>query len=256
MALKKKRQSNALCFPCLNNKAQAALTDALYFLLIVSTLSTFMFFFASSHGVTLQQRVVTQYWREYSTGALETILYSSTPRIPGQTLEQASEVDYLLAAVKEDFADDSEIDETKEVLAQNISGIMQPIAGNFDYMFYLYAFDSKEFAFVLIYSREEPTFQDPPPGEENLPGQGRKVIPGNARIHFCKPNELQDIDSMVETLGASAQSNARIQLVRIDEENEQSYPPAQANLTMWVPTPIDDRLAGLNCELYTTIPAN
>ncbi len=233
----------------LNKKAQAALTDALYFLLIVSTLSTFMFFFASSHGVTLQQRVVTQYWREYATGALETILYSSTPRIPGQTLEQAPEVDYLLAAVKEDFADDSEIDETQEVLAQNVSGIMQPIAGNFDYMFYLYAFDTKEFAFVMVYSRAEPEFRD-------KPGGGREVIPGDARIHFCKPADLSDVDALIEAVGASAQSNARIQLVRLDESNNQSYPPAQANLTMWIPTPIDEKIAGLNCDLFATIPAN
>ena len=227
-------------------KGQAALSDSLYFLLIVSILSAFLFFFAANYGTTMQQRVEAQYWREYSTGALETILYSSTPRIAGQTLEDAPEVDYLLAAVKEDFADDSTIDETKEVLAQNIFGIMQPISTAFDYLFYIYMPDSQEFAFVMLYVREAPQIT------ENASGEVR-VTPGNAKIYFCKPPNLDSLEGLVERAGSSTQSNARIQLIELDESGNAGYFVAQANLTMWISTPLN--LDGLNCEMYKEIPA-
>lgn len=222
----------------LNNKGQAAITDALYFLVIVSSLSTFLFFFAANYGLTLQERVVTEYWQEYATSALETILYSSTPRISGYTLENAPEVDYILAAVKEDYADDSKINETSEVLAQNISGIMQPIAGNFDYLFYIYLPDTKKFAFVMLYTKEAPTITE------------TAIQPGKAAILFCDPPTLNDLERLIENVGTSAQSNARIQLVA---EDEKSYPIAQANLALWVPTPINDIITSLNCTVYKTI---
>ncbi len=238
----------------LNGKGQASLTDALYFLLIVSTLSTMLFFFAANYGQVVEQRVVNQYWREYATGALETILYSSTPRIAGQSLENSTEIDYLLAAVKEDFADDGEIDETEEVLVQNIRGIMQPFSGNFDYLFYIYLSEDNAFAFVMVYTRDEPTFSDD--GE---------VTPGNVKILFCKPDSLNALEAMVESVGLSAQSTTRIQLVKLDTANRPpSYPIAQANLTMWIPTPIDRFLyaadaigeQSMNCEVYKEIRAD
>jgi hypothetical protein len=238
----------------LNSRGQAALTDALYFLLIVSALSTMLFFFAANYGQTVEQRVVNQYWREYATGALETILYSSTPRISTETLEKSTEIDYLLAAVKEDYADDRDIDETEDVLIQNITGIMQPFAGNFDYLFYVYLSDEKKFAFVMVYTREEPSF-------EVVSGSGidevRRVKPGDAKIMLCKPNSLNALESMVESVGLSAQSTTRIQLVEVDASDKSSYPVAQANLTIWIPTPIgsflDDPI--MNCAEKDRIPA-
>lgn len=232
----------------LNSRGQAALTDALYFLLIVSALSTMLFFFASNYGLVVEQRVVNQYWREYTTGALETILYSSTPRIPGQPLETSTEIDYLLAAVKEDYADDGVIDETREVLAQNIYGIMQPLSGNFDYLFYLYLSEEQEFAFVMIYAREEPSFTEAGPDGEV------EVTPGKARIFFCQPQSLNQLEALVESVGSSAQSSTRIQLVRVESiGSPPAYPVAQANLTLWVPTPVDDFLSNLNCVLHREI---
>ncbi len=235
-----------------NERGQAALTDALYFLLIVSTLSTFLFFFAANYGLVVQQKVVNQYWSEYATGALETILYSSTPRIAGQTLENSEEVDYLLAAVKEDFADDGQLFETKPILAQNIFGIMQPLAGNFDYLFYLYLSDAKDFAYVLLYTKD-PVIS-PTPG-----GRPSEVVvtPGSAFLYFCEPENLDALELLTESVGSSAQSSARIQLVSLDEAGNASYPVAQANLTMWVPTPLGDPLMdSLNCEVYKVCPAD
>ncbi len=229
----------------LNSKGQAALTDALYFLLIVSIICTMLFFYASNYGLTLQEKVSNQYWKEYATGALETILYSSTPRIAGHSLDSTPEVDYLLAAVKEDFAENGKIEETAEVLKQNIKGIMQPIAPGFDYMFYFYLFDAKEFAFVMLYTRDAPTLGDA--GIEH----------GDAKIFFCNPPSLNTLEKLVEGIGASAPSNARVQFIEISESDIPGYPPAEVNLTMWIPTPLDSELLDeLNCELNETIPSS
>jgi hypothetical protein len=203
--------------------------------MIVSVISTMLFFYASNYGLTLQQRVSSQYWREYTTGALETILYSSTPRIAGASLEESAEVDYLLAAVKEDFAEDGKIGETALVLKQNIYGIMQPVSGSFDYMFYFYLFDEKKFPFVMIYARDAPQI------DEGV------VTPGAARIYFCEPNTLDDLQKISEKVGASSSSNARVQFVEIKANDVPEYPPAEASLSMWIPTPLGSLIAELNC---------
>lgn len=246
MALKQhatRRSSQALAgLP--NSRGQAALTDALYFLMIVSIISTMLFFYASNYGLTLQQRVSNQYWQEYTTGALETILYSSTPRIAGTSLESTAEVDYLLAAVKEDFAEDGEIDETGEILKQNIFGIMQPVSGSFDYLFYFYLFDEKKFPFVMLYTKEAPAIED-----------GKIVKHGDAKIYFCQPKSLDDLQKIAEKVGASSSSNARVQFIEITGNNVPEYPPAEASLSMWIPTPLEEGfIKELNCE-QKAIPA-
>ena len=228
----------------MNPKGQAALTDALYFLMIVSIISTMLFFYASNYGLTLQQRVSNQYWREYTTGALETILYSSTPRIAGNSLESTAEVDYLLAAVKEDFAEDGEINETADILKQNIFGIMQPISGSFDYLFYFYLFDAKKFPFVMLYTKEAPTIED-----------GKIVRHGDAKIYFCQPESLDDLQRIAEKIGTSSSSNARIQFIEIKDSGVPEYPPAEASLSMWIPTPLEGLITELNCVEKETIPA-
>ena len=100
-----------MIFKKLNSRAQSSVTDAMYFLLIVAGLSTFMFFIANSYGQSIDQQMNSQYRVEYANSALKTILYSSLPRtLPAagvssaQALAQAEEVDYLLTAVKEDYA--------------------------------------------------------------------------------------------------------------------------------------------------------
>jgi len=222
-----------------NSRGQAALTDALYFLLIVSILSTMLFFYAANYGAIVRESVVNQYLKEYATGALGTILYSSTPRIAGQVLDDATEVDYLLAAVKEDFADDGKIVETGPILSEKIYGIMQPITGNFDYLFFFYLFEKKTFPLVVLFTREDPSGTS-----------------ANAEIYFCYPPTMNDLQAVVDDLGSSAQSDAIIQFVRLDEDGHPTYPAAQANLTIWVSTPIHDKLAGLNCALHRTIASD
>ena len=235
-----------------NQRGQAALTDSLYFLLIVSGLAAFLFFFAASYGMTVEQQVVRQYRSEYATSALETILYSSTPRIAGQTLEDAKEVDYLLAAVKEDYADDKVLDETSAILAENVRGIMQPFSDGFDYVFYIYLPESKKFAYAMFFVAGT-EFQESVDGKVtgvSFKMEGRDIVLDKTekRILLCSPVSLDDMDTLLAGVGQTAQSNAKIQLIEIAEGGAEKYPPAQVNLTMWLPTGMDLREMG--CVAY------
>ena len=93
----------------------------------------------------------------------------------------------------------------------------------------------------MIYAREAPEISN---GD---------VEPGMVGIYLCKPDTLNDLQNLVESVGDSAKSRARIQLVQFDERDIASYPPVEANLTMWIPTPIGRHLEELNCELFKEI---
>ena len=121
----------------MNQKGQAAVTDALYFLMIVTFLSIFLFGFANSYGNSVKQQINDELNVTFATNALKTILYSSTTRDPGASINDPdAEIDYLAAILKEDFADDQELSEpTRKVLGKTISRILSPIEDNLDYIF-------------------------------------------------------------------------------------------------------------------------
>ncbi|MDP6670836.1 MAG: hypothetical protein QGI60_03400, partial [archaeon] len=69
-----------------NEKGQAAVTDAIYFLMIVSGLSTLLFFFSVNYGASVEEQLGLEYLSEYAVSAQKTLLYSSITRVPGLTL--------------------------------------------------------------------------------------------------------------------------------------------------------------------------
>jgi len=145
-------------------KGQAAITDALYFLLIVTFLSVFLFGFANSYGSSIREQISDEYSTIFATNALKSILYTSTPRDPDQDVFNLSpdmEVDYLLAMVKEDYADDRVIDENqRKVFGKTISKILSPIGDTFDYIFLIHVPNDQEIVYLFIHTTN---FDDPVP---------------------------------------------------------------------------------------------
>ena len=179
----------------LNKKGQAAITDALYFLMIVSGLSVFLFAFSMGYGTIITEDLERQYGTEFASSAFKTILYSSTPRIEGKALEDAREVDYLMAAVKEDFADNGDLDRTSGVLANNVVGIMEPLQDNFDYVFFIYVPETEGFPGfpALMFHLHKRTFID----------TDRRVDPAytsGSEIWICKPKDVVHPPSAHETM--------------------------------------------------------
>ncbi len=189
----------------LNSKGQAAITDAMFLLMIVTGLASFMFLVSGSFGVNVEKSMKSLYGTDYAASALQTILYSSVPRHPNETLDNASEVDYLLAMVKEDYANNPRLsDSTKKQLLKTISTTMQPLSPAYDYLFYIYippqefenkswipANEKNSFVFMLIYAAD---YSATPPRKFyycNPPVAGKIVSDNDLdRYLFLKLGEL------------------------------------------------------------------
>ncbi len=122
-------------------RGQAAVTDALFLLVIISGLTGFLFLFAANYGKGISEQVVRNDSFEFVSSALKTIMYQSVPRNAAELIDVKipnpdQEVDYLMAMVKEDYADDQVLsDNTKKSLAKSVYAVMRPIADTQDYLF-------------------------------------------------------------------------------------------------------------------------
>ena len=218
----------------LNQGGQASITDALFFLVIVSGLSSLLYLFSIGYGLSVLEATASEYRSDFAISALKTILYSSTPRNPEIPLDESTEVDYLLAAVKEDYADDKEIDESRNVLRDSIVGIMEPFADNFDYMFYIYIPDKREFPLLMLYLSRWAV--------QRVPGDSRRIEvidPKEDFVFFCSPDSLDTVDVFQTTLGTVYPSNSRLQLLEI-KQGARGYNTllSQVHFSMWNSTSI------------------
>lgn len=247
----------------MNQAGQAAVTDALFMLSIIAGLSVMLFVFSSTYGQDISAHILRQYSVDYTTDALKTLLYSSTPRIPGEQLnpnlpDAAKEVDYLLAVVKEDYADSLSLGaDSKKVLRDNVEKIMRPVSDQFDYLFVILKPAPIEFVYVLLYRTEfeckvngqpvsceegirdlEITYPDPVAGPSH-------------QFYFCSPNNPQAVASLVYAVGDSSQSNSHLLLLKSSERGGLGIDQAQASLIVWPATIISSQLMGvdgLNCS--------
>jgi hypothetical protein len=245
----------------LDQRGQAAVTDALFMLLIISGLSVMLFVFSATYGQDISNHILRQYSVDYTTDALKTLLYSSTPRFPGEPLNPrlpgaAEEVDYLLAVVKEDYADSLTLnDETKFVLMKNVEKIMQPVSDQFDYLFLITTQAPIDYIYILLYKTEFICLKD---GQAvSCEAEERDVVivppqPPNPshKFYYCKPSSPQVISNLIFAVGDSSQSNSPMLLLRSSEQYGLGVVNAQASLLVWPATLIPSsfmRPTDLNC---------
>ncbi len=230
-------------------RGQAAVTDSLYFILIITFLSIFLFGFSNSYGASIKDQVNDEFNTNFATSALKTILYSSTPRDPNDSLnDPVVEVDYLLAMLKEDFADDELINESERlVLGKTISKVLSPIQDNFDYAFYI-TIPSKKFVFFYLHLtnfEKKPfsvTLQELRPGEK---GRFYVYSPNPSKPHvdyFCAigHDDVQDYEALSAKLsrlftnvGPVSQASSSIQLVKEFTKGDFRSFKAQVDLFLW-----------------------
>ena len=269
--------------PTLGNKGQAAITDALYFMLIVTGLCVFLFGFANTYGVNANQQIQSNYHSDFATDSLKTILYSSLPRNVSQSLYDpaaTAEIDYLLAYIKEDYADDQNLTmEARTVLANNIRRILSPIKDNFDYMFIIrLPPPSEKKEFIYIYMKKTNFTDISQPGErfpkffpvedtdqdqlnnpdDNSPG----TKDASVTYYLCglgrNSVKYEDLDrailvDIMRVVGTTNQASSKILLARSSESGFQAvndegatassaFPDfrAQTDLILWNSTPLKD----------------
>lgn len=187
-------------------RGQAAVTDTVYFLLIVSGLCVFLFGFANQYGAMVSEEVTRQYYVDFATSALKTVLYSSTPRDTTQDLyDPDAEIDHLFAYVKEDYADDSKLtDATEHVMAENVIRAMAPIADSFDYLFYIFR-PAEGMIFVQLHASKFSTT-----GE----GGYVEVESGETKDYLCAPDSVSEtkISKLINIAGNVYLSSSKIVL--------------------------------------------
>lgn len=133
-----------------SKKGQAAITDALFFLLIIVTLSVLLFRYSSTYGTRIEKASNDLYFKDYTNSVLRTIFYTSVPLDFNLDIRQARETDYLMTQIKQDFYADGKIGSTdintlgttyndiaKYNLFHTVKATMYPLKSH-DYVFYLY----------------------------------------------------------------------------------------------------------------------
>ncbi len=229
-------------------RGQAAVTDALYFILIVTALSIFLYGFANSYGGNVKQQINAESSTTFATNSLKTILYSSTPREPGKSLsDPKTEVDYLLSIIKEDYYDDQEISrENRKVLGETISSILAPVSDNYDYVFYITVPSENKFVFMYMHltNFEEGTAA----GSTGILKRFLTYEVGNPahKNFFCAlplpsgPVDFRDtsakLSKLLSNVGQTSQATARSTLIT-DEPSASdasvSQKDAQVDLVLW-----------------------
>ena len=235
-------------FPSKNNAGQAAVTDALFLLVIISSLTGFLFLFAANYGKGIADQVNRNDNYEFVSSALKTILYQSVPRDSNQVIDTQNpdpdqELDYLMALVKEDYADDQNLSlNTQRNMARAVSSVMRPIADTQDYVFALNT--AQKYAFMMIW-RTKFVVQQTQGKNERF--QNVQVDPAETHeVFFCNPplsdNPLQRLFLRV---GNTVQAQALVNMVEFSGNSfllalDTSEVRAGIILATWVGTPIPD----------------
>jgi hypothetical protein len=236
----------------MNERAQASVMDALFLLAVVAVLATLLYFFSSIYGTAVMAKISNQYKTDYATGALQTLLYSSVPRLYDEDVNIATQVDYLLAAIKEDYADDKQISmEMLNWTRANLETIMNPVQSAFDYVFYIYI--------PPYYIKASPQRQTGGSGSSQVQQTVNPEFvimilkrteydivdgkPQNPRtvFYYCKPPSMEVFENKFITKvgGISGSAGSMIYLVVLEKQGNDyvpNYAVAQVQLIMWPST--------------------
>lgn len=211
----------------LNIRGQAAVTDALFLLVVVGVLSSSLVYFSIQYGSTINRYVASQYIIDFETSAMKTILYSSVPRDPGKNLFESKQVDYLLAIVKEDYLGDSKLDpSTMDVLRNSSKIALKPLASNFDYLIFIQTVETPQ-DFVYIYLSSSTC------DISGCSGTGGKAE------YYCRAKDIDNVQGFLESVGYFAPVASGIKLSRATSTNDTEPFSAIMEMAMWVGAPLN-----------------
>ncbi len=220
-----------------NQRGQAALTDSIFFLLIVSSVCTMLFFFLINYGVLVEGNVKSFYSSDFAVDVLKVVTYVNVMR-DGSTIENiqssdGSEYDYLFALIKEDFGSSSLEGDPKfkprtiKAIKSTISSVVKPFEDSVDFSFWIGQEDKKDFLFLMLTNHECNVV-------ENADGSTR-VKDCNINYFYCDPlnkNRLND-EILSQVTGVdSATGLVRLAKTKTDGMDERfTY---VMNLDLWV----------------------
>ncbi len=232
----------------MKNAAQAAVTDALFLLVIISVLTGFLFLFAANYGKGVADQVNRNDNYEFVSSALKTIMYQSVPRDSNQVINTLSpdpdqELDYLMALVKEDYADDQILSEnTQRNIARAVVSVMRPIADTQDYVFAMNT--AQKYVFVMVW-RTKFVVQQVEGKTQRF--QNVQVDPKESHeLFFCNPSLSDNVmQRLFLRVGNTVQAQALVNMVEFSGNSfllslDTSDVRAGVLLATWIATPIPD----------------
>lgn len=234
-----------------NSRGQAAITDALFFLVVVMALVSFLFFFTSQYGRTVGEYSDSKYGSDYAVSALKTVLYSSFARdgLPLTDCEEdqcSQEVDFLIAAVKEDYADDEKINYFREDLTKSIKSVMQPVRNSFDFMLFIRV-DLGTYKFPYFFlSRKH--------FESESEGIFVSDVTAEERNYYCNSSDSPSfdqtkLDNFVVFVGARGQAVSYVSFPLIEGDR---HDEGIIQLILWTPSDFSEDtqvFKDLDCRL-------
>lgn len=193
-----------------DSRGQSSVADAMFFFSIASILALFLFVFSTNYGTTLRNQTEKEQFREYASSALKTILYTSTPRNPAKSLDTVTpddEIDFLLAAAKEDYADDGNFGDTAVTIKNTLRGIMQPLSTSADYMFFFYMPTEPQYQFpYFLFYRSVNNVNDTGGIQDPNRCGGEK---GCHEFWYCKPTDLGAVNQFLFSLSNFSRTSSK-----------------------------------------------
>ncbi len=234
----------------MNSRGQAAITDALFFLVIVMSLVVFLFFFTSQYGRSVGEYSDSKYSSDYASSALKTVLYSSFARdgLPLCIEESCSkEVDFLIAAIKEDYADDKNINYFKDELTESIKLVMKPVRNSFDFMLFIkISSDSVPKYPYFFISRKEFSYQDQGPFVSDVQSEEKNYYCNVSQSSSFNQNKIDEFIVFTGVKGLAV-SSLWFPLVNTIE-----YDKGEIDLILWNPKDFNESqkvFKELDCQL-------
>ena len=211
------------------NKAQAAVTDSLFFLIIIVSLCVLLFRYSSTYGLRVQESISNLYFQEYTNSAMKTIFYTTVPLDFDLNLDKPVAKDYLIVAIKQDFFADGHIGATgsdinalnttdneniaKFNLFHTIKSIMRPL-DSYDYTFYLLntSSSSELFHFFMI----KKTIFDEDSTKIGSHKYQKYYTNKGSQYYLCNPNTTQDVISVISKGNKIFSSSVPLNFKKID----------------------------------------
>ena len=235
--------------------AQAAVTDALFLLVIITGLMAFLFSFSVNYGKGLSDQVNRNSNYEFVASALKTIMYQSVPRNADLSITPNNpnqEIDYLMAQVKEDFADDGNLAiNTQKNLTKTVFEVMRSVADTQDYLLYINT--AQKYVFVMLWRTEFAPIQYGPDGKP-IRYQDVTLQTPSHRMYFCSPMISSDAMARFKLrVGNTTEVQALVNMVEftgnaLQLSLDSSTTRASVSLSTWSATRIpDNEWFAMNC---------
>jgi len=241
----------------MGERGQAALVDSLFFIAIVATICTGLFYFAVNYGLGTESLLNSFYSTDFAMDSLKVITYINIMRdgsavmLGNDPVGGIKEYDYLLALIKEDFSKSGAISRTTNIaVANTLYSVLKPFDDSVDYVFYISREStvqgSSSFLSLILSTHK---FY----GYENVDGREKPIV---RRVFYaCEPTNNKSLEKNVfPYVGKIDSALGKITLGR----GEGNTSPYIIGLHVWVAKKIDvlqnpNNGYDLNCTMLNTL---